>query len=49
MKGIWGPYRDPVFPGWWMNEGGQSATGQVSAHTSLVALSAQLKLTALYS
>jgi ribulose kinase len=27
--GVWGPYRDAVFPGWWMNEGGQSATGQL--------------------
>ncbi|TEB29439.1 Pentulose kinase [Coprinellus micaceus] len=32
VKGIWGPYRDPVFPGWWMNEGGQSATGQLIEH-----------------
>lgn len=22
-------FQDAVFPGWWMNEGGQSATGQV--------------------
>lgn len=29
VPGVWGPYRDPVFPGWWMNEGGQSATGQL--------------------
>ncbi|ORY31026.1 hypothetical protein BCR39DRAFT_527906 [Naematelia encephala] len=29
-KGIlWGPYRDAVFPGLWMNEGGQSSTGQL--------------------
>lgn len=26
----WGPYRDAIFPGLWMNEGGQSSTGQVS-------------------
>ncbi|KAI0775486.1 hypothetical protein BC629DRAFT_1527669 [Irpex lacteus] len=30
VNGVWGPYKDPVFPGWWMNEGGQSSTGQVS-------------------
>ena len=30
VNGVWGPYKDVVFPGWWMNEGGQSSTGQVS-------------------
>ncbi|CAD6564629.1 MAG: hypothetical protein TREMPRED_000040 [Tremellales sp. Tagirdzhanova-0007] len=25
----WGPYRDAVFPDRWMNEGGQSSTGQL--------------------
>ncbi|KAK7061345.1 Pentulose kinase [Favolaschia claudopus] len=29
VNGVWGPYRDPVFRGWWMNEGGQSSTGQL--------------------
>lgn len=29
VNGVWGPYKDPVFPGWWMNEGGQSSTGQL--------------------
>jgi ribulose kinase len=29
VPGVWGPYRDAVFPGWWMNEGGQSSTGQL--------------------
>ncbi|KAJ8585422.1 Pentulose kinase [Rhizopogon salebrosus TDB-379] len=29
VKGVWGPYRDAAFPGWWMNEGGQSSTGQL--------------------
>ncbi|KAI0069267.1 Pentulose kinase [Artomyces pyxidatus] len=29
VKGVWGPYKAPVFPGWWMNEGGQSSTGQL--------------------
>ncbi|WVQ83318.1 hypothetical protein IAT38_005457 [Cryptococcus sp. DSM 104549] len=26
---LWGPYRDAVFPNLWMNEGGQSSTGQL--------------------
>ncbi|RSH92181.1 hypothetical protein EHS25_008596 [Saitozyma podzolica] len=29
VPGVWGPYRDAVFPGLWMNEGGQSSTGQL--------------------
>jgi len=29
VGGVWGPYKDAVFPGWWMNEGGQSSTGQL--------------------
>ena len=29
VPGVWGPYKDCIFPGWWMNEGGQSSTGQV--------------------
>ncbi|KAI0075433.1 Pentulose kinase [Panus rudis PR-1116 ss-1] len=29
VNGVWGPYKSPVFPGWWMNEGGQSSTGQL--------------------
>ena len=29
VPGVWGPYKNAVFPGWWMNEGGQSSTGQV--------------------
>ncbi|KAA1465926.1 Pentulose kinase [Dentipellis sp. KUC8613] len=29
VDGVWGPYKDAVFPGWWMNEGGQSSTGQL--------------------
>ncbi|KAG5645270.1 hypothetical protein DXG03_006572 [Asterophora parasitica] len=28
-NGVWGPYKDAVFQGWWMNEGGQSSTGQL--------------------
>ncbi|WVN89443.1 uncharacterized protein L203_104666 [Cryptococcus depauperatus CBS 7841] len=29
VPGVWGPYRDAVFPNLWMNEGGQSSTGQL--------------------
>ncbi|KAF8727821.1 hypothetical protein AX14_006973 [Amanita brunnescens Koide BX004] len=29
VTGIWGPYKDAIFNGWWMNEGGQSSTGQL--------------------
>ncbi|GLB33245.1 putative FGGY family of carbohydrate kinases, C-terminal domain [Lyophyllum shimeji] len=29
VPGVWGPYKDAVFQGWWMNEGGQSSTGQL--------------------
>ncbi|TDL29142.1 Pentulose kinase [Rickenella mellea] len=29
VNGVWGPYKNVVFPGWWMNEGGQSSTGQL--------------------
>lgn len=29
VPGVWGPYLNAVFPGWWMNEGGQSSTGQL--------------------
>ncbi|KAF8351030.1 FGGY family of carbohydrate kinase [Amanita rubescens] len=29
VNGVWGPYKDAVFGGWWMNEGGQSSTGQL--------------------
>lgn len=25
--GIWGPYKDAIFPGFYLHEGGQSATG----------------------
>jgi FGGY-family pentulose kinase len=27
LRSFWGPYRDVVLPGWWVIEGGQSATG----------------------
>ncbi|KAI5295127.1 hypothetical protein KEM52_002297 [Ascosphaera acerosa] len=29
VQGIWGPYRDTIFPDRWMAEGGQSATGEL--------------------
>ena len=32
VPGVWGPYKDPIFNGWWTNEGGQSSTGQVFRH-----------------
>ncbi|KAJ5982893.1 hypothetical protein N7481_004992 [Penicillium waksmanii] len=32
VPGVWGPYRDTIFPGYWMAEGGQSATGQLLKH-----------------
>lgn len=29
VPGVWGPYRDVLIPGFWMAEGGQSATGEL--------------------
>ncbi|KAJ9125434.1 hypothetical protein QFC22_000395 [Naganishia vaughanmartiniae] len=29
VNGVWGPYRHAVFSDYWMNEGGQSSTGQL--------------------
>ncbi|EJD54119.1 Pentulose kinase [Auricularia subglabra TFB-10046 SS5] len=29
VPGVWGPYKNAVFPGYWMNEGGQSSCGQL--------------------
>lgn len=29
VPGVWGPYKNAVFPDFWMNEGGQSSTGQL--------------------
>ncbi|ROW04237.1 hypothetical protein VSDG_00853 [Cytospora chrysosperma] len=29
VPGVWGPYRDVLIPGYWMAEGGQSATGEL--------------------
>ncbi|KAF2205009.1 Pentulose kinase [Delitschia confertaspora ATCC 74209] len=32
VDGVWGPYRDVLIPGYWMAEGGQSATGELLKH-----------------
>jgi FGGY-family pentulose kinase len=32
VNGVWGPYRDTILPGYWMAEGGQSATGELLKH-----------------
>jgi FGGY-family pentulose kinase len=32
VPGVWGPYRDTIIPGFWMAEGGQSATGELLRH-----------------
>lgn len=32
VPGVWGPYRDTILPGYWMAEGGQSATGELLRH-----------------
>ncbi|CAK9780954.1 unnamed protein product [Cutaneotrichosporon oleaginosum] len=29
VPGYWGPYRNAIFPDYWLNEGGQSSTGQL--------------------
>ncbi|KAK6464171.1 ribitol kinase [Scheffersomyces coipomensis] len=32
VKGVWGPYKDVMAPGYWLAEGGQSMTGALLAH-----------------
>ncbi|KAI1781053.1 Nup93/Nic96-domain-containing protein [Hypoxylon cercidicola] len=32
VNGVWGPYRDVLLPGYWLAEGGQSATGELLRH-----------------
>jgi len=29
VEGVWGPYYSAMVPGYWLNEGGQSATGKL--------------------
>ncbi|XP_034980168.1 FGGY carbohydrate kinase domain-containing protein isoform X2 [Zootoca vivipara] len=32
VPGVWGPYDSAMVPGFWLNEGGQSATGKLIEH-----------------
>lgn len=54
VPGVWGPYRDVMFPGQWLAEGGQSCTGELLHHVltshpayndvSKLALTAQISI-----
>ncbi|KAI1751171.1 Nup93/Nic96-domain-containing protein [Xylaria castorea] len=52
VNGVWGPYRDVLLPGFWLAEGGQSATGELlrhviethPAHRDVVALAEAMQL-----
>jgi ribulose kinase len=35
-KGIWGPYKDWILPGYWMAEGGQAASGMLQWFATLI-------------
>lgn len=48
VDGVWGPYKNAVFPNLWMNEGGQSSTGQLidyvlETHPAYAALKSDAK------
>lgn len=49
INGVWGPYYSAILPGYWLNEGGQSATGAlidhvIQSHPCYAALLAQAKV-----